>query len=672
MRVYEITRWDPELHKVDGSYLLATHDAYYWVAGAEGRNLRSENLPMATLARVGADLLNVSTADFAFWAPIFLAVLTAIPIALWAFLLDARFAALFAAVLGSLAPTFYTRTRLGFFDTDWATMFFPILISLLLAAWLIPRIHLKNSIRTKELLNRLDPVLPIILILVLAVGVPWHNFIPLYALSILFIALFLIVIFGVEGTRSSSLLLLLLLGITLWLGWVGAVLGLILWFMLIRSKMVFTKSWHRNLLLILLIALLGSLSWSYFEGYIVSTLSTYAREVVSTTSLSFVEKKLDYPLLVSSLRETQTMSLKITLQGMAFLWWIGVLGVLGFLFLLYKRPITILLLPLLLLGFLSIRLGARFTMFASPVIFLGLFVPLDWGMGVIIQKSEWGWKRQSLIGFAGLLAIFIMVFRTYMRLPIETAIGKGHAEVLTKLREEVQPDETIWTWWDFGYATQYFTGLHTFSDGGRNSGEFLVTLGNIFGTSDPNHSAGMIQFATSTDFKPWVEWETWEEDQLEGWFASLGDTYAGNIPDPAHYIIIPWDAITFLPWIQYYGSWDFLKGEGELSRVEQVKRPRQLDLETGEFFLGEDDSGYVLTVDLIGKTGLQHFVYSENIGGPHLLLDTTSSKVFLLDEVAYQSVLVQLLLLPPDATDLELPYELLIDGFPDARVFVLE
>jgi hypothetical protein len=79
-----------------------------------------------------------------------------------------------------------------------------------------------------------------------------------------------------------------------------------------------------------------------------------------------------------------------------------------------------------------------------------------------------------------------------------------------------------------------------------------------------------------------------------------------------------------------------------------------------------------VTVDIMDEGGTQHYDYPENAGGPHLLLDAASSQVLLLDETAYQSILVQLLIsIPGEITNAE-PYVLMIDGFPSTRVFRLE
>ncbi len=672
MRLLEAPRWDPATQQVNGEYILATHDAYFWVVGAEGINTASTGTPMALLLEVGADIFQTSPANIAFWAPVFLAALVTIPIALWAWQLGAPYAALVAAVLGSLAPAFYTRTRLGYYDTDWATSFFPLMISWLMAVWIQPRLRGSMHAEAEELMGPIWLQKPAIIVLVAAIGTPWHNFIPLYLTALLWVAAAFVVLFGSKGTRGDSFLVLFAVGLTVVLGWWGAILALALLWARGRGSHILVQRWATGLSLGMLLILLVSLTWNQMESYLATTLSTYAAALVHDLPGTGSNGSVVYPDLVASLRETQIMSIPNVLEGVGFLPWLGILGIMGYAVLLWKKPITFFLFPLLLLGLASTRLGARFAMFAAPVVFLGLFVPLDWGLGFAVEKFGWKKKWRSVIAVSSLILALIWVYQTYARLPIESAIRKGHAEVLQELGEIAEPESLVWTWWDYGYATQYFTGLNTFSDGGRNRGEYLFTLGRVFGTADLNQSAGMVRFATKKDHQPWTVWETWDEPQMSSWLADLREDEVSTSTYPPQYIVVQWEALQFLPWIQYFGSWDIYEEGGQRSRVVAVMRPEELDLNTGKFMVGGEGEGFVVTVDILDERGLQHYAYPENAGGPHLLLDSASSEVLLLDETAYNSMLVQLLISKSDGAGFADPYELVIDGLPSARVFRLD
>ncbi|MCJ7512552.1 MAG: hypothetical protein MUO23_06230, partial [Anaerolineales bacterium] len=89
VRLLEAPRWEAPIHRVDGEYLLATHDAYAWVSGAEWEDTHAAGSPMALLLDSLSGLTKVRAANLAFWLPAVLAALSAIPITLWAAHLNA-------------------------------------------------------------------------------------------------------------------------------------------------------------------------------------------------------------------------------------------------------------------------------------------------------------------------------------------------------------------------------------------------------------------------------------------------------------------------------------------------------------------------------------------------------------------------------------------------------
>jgi dolichyl-diphosphooligosaccharide--protein glycosyltransferase len=101
LRLMEYPRWDQSGFKVDGEWLLATHDAYFWVAGAEDENPIAEPMPMAVLLDLLSRIFPIPLANLAFWASILLAALVAIPLALWCYFLGAPYAALIVPILGA-------------------------------------------------------------------------------------------------------------------------------------------------------------------------------------------------------------------------------------------------------------------------------------------------------------------------------------------------------------------------------------------------------------------------------------------------------------------------------------------------------------------------------------------------------------------------------------------
>ena len=671
VRLFELPRWDvADLH-IDGERLLATNDAYFWVAGAEGVNPAAQSHPMAVLLDALSLILPISLADIAFWGSILLAALVAVPLALWCDSLQLSKAMFAAPLLISLTPAFYNRTRLGFYDSDWATLFFPLLIGWLLGVWIQP--HLRKSAQSDQTEpdRNIDRTMPAILILLTAIALPWHNAIGLFLLAFLGIAFLLSLFLGTPKGRAATFPGLTAVALVVWLGWIGAAAGLIfLWFM----KLVPTRFQNRRvtrLLGVIFVTLLVVSAAFQFRGYLADAIPAYAGEFFGQAEPQAASFSLVFPDTTASIQETQHPDLMEALSGSAFHPLLGAAGILG-LFILLRRKITAsFFLPLLVLGLGSVRLGVRFTMYAAPAILLGLFTVLDWLLTYTRERGNWGTFTRIGIPTILLLTIVPAVDQTLRYLPVETVVDKAHAETLVELSGIGDPAGTIWTSWDYGYAAQHFSGMNTFADGRRNSGEYLFSLGVVFGSESIYRSADFIHFAAQHDNVPWEVWETWSETEWDTWWEALGndDSPIESLPVPA-YLFVQWEATPFLKWYAYYESWEFAAQAGQHSRVWSIRMPQELDLNSGVFEFDGDQRVQAVTIDVLSESGVLHYDFPKT-GGPHLLVNQINGEVMLLDEAAYRSAFIQLLLLPVDELEAASPFHLVIEDFPYVRVFEL-
>lgn len=124
LRMVEWPCWQNPEYRLGSQWLLATHDAYHWVAGAEGFGLAVGH-PMAEMLRIISAALHTYPAAVAFWFPAVLASLVAGIVFAWVWALGSMEAGVAAGLLTSLAPGFLARTLLGYYDTDLVTLFFP-------------------------------------------------------------------------------------------------------------------------------------------------------------------------------------------------------------------------------------------------------------------------------------------------------------------------------------------------------------------------------------------------------------------------------------------------------------------------------------------------------------------------------------------------------------------
>lgn len=121
LRMLEWPCWQNPEYRLGSEWLLATHDAYHWVAGAEGFG-HAVGHPMAVMLRGMADLLGTYPAAVAFWFPALLSCFVAVIVYAWVWALGSMEAGVAAGLLTSLAPGFLARTLLGYYDTDLVTL----------------------------------------------------------------------------------------------------------------------------------------------------------------------------------------------------------------------------------------------------------------------------------------------------------------------------------------------------------------------------------------------------------------------------------------------------------------------------------------------------------------------------------------------------------------------
>lgn len=136
-RLLEYPYWGNPNYKLGEEYLLATHDAYHWIAGAEGFEF-GVGRPLSEFARIMANLTGMSPANVGFWIPPFMGGLFAVGVFLWGWGLGAPYGGLCAGVLATLSPAFLARTLLGFYDNDFVVLLFAVILGLAPALWLTP------------------------------------------------------------------------------------------------------------------------------------------------------------------------------------------------------------------------------------------------------------------------------------------------------------------------------------------------------------------------------------------------------------------------------------------------------------------------------------------------------------------------------------------------------
>jgi undecaprenyl-diphosphooligosaccharide--protein glycosyltransferase len=157
----------------------------------------------------------------------------------------------------------------------------------------------------------------------------------------------------------------------------------------------------------------------------------------------------------------------------------------GYIWLSYKHKVMLLALPMLGLGFLALSGGLRFTIYAVPVMALGI--------GFLIVQVSSNLKNnyvQYLFISLATVAILTPNIKHAYNYKVPTVFTKDEVVVLDKLKSIASREDYVVGWWDYGYPIRYYSDVKTLSDGGKHSGS--VNFPTSFALTNPQLSAAKM------------------------------------------------------------------------------------------------------------------------------------------------------------------------------------
>ncbi|WDL74201.1 hypothetical protein IP360_04940 [Helicobacter winghamensis] len=425
----------------NNAWLLNTHDAYFYAQGAKDILNTMESfldsnfsLTKSTLNSPTHELLSLITACIAFFAPLsleqvffylpgFFGTLIVFPM----FYITRDFGmlpAILASILSALSVSYFNRTIFGYYDTD--MLILPLTLSVIALIF-------SNSQRVFGILFALS------------------VFALLYYPNLRYIFLgFIVILCCFKDKREVVILLMFSLVFALYVPlslfplWIlfGIALSIfkIPQFKATPFIITFCVFW-----LLILYPLIPSLLRSPF-------LSPF---------LPLVESTLQQPLptlnILDSIAETSKLSIfslaKRTSGNLALF----LLSLFGYGYLVYKRRIFLLFLPLLLLGSFSLLQGLRFSFYATCVCALGLAYLLSF-----IKWIPYSRLFQTLF-ICIAITPHLQHIKNYTPKPI---LDFTEAQILKEI--PTSNGDFALAWWDYGYMINYFSNLNAFIDGGKH------------------------------------------------------------------------------------------------------------------------------------------------------------------------------------------------------------
>ena len=445
---------DTEQFKFNNQFMINTNDGYYYAEGARdivaGKLENTNDLSPfesagSILTAFIAKILPFSFETVIFYMPAFLSSLLVIPIILIGRSIGKLEVGFIGALLASIAWSYYNRSMVGYYDTDLLNIVFPTFL-----LW-----SLIWAIKTQE-----DKYLIFTALDIIAYRW-WYP--QSYALEFAFFGLvgaYVLYQYVKKEDFQYNLLLITfmmfaMMGLDGWIRFI-IVIGLFIG-LKFQREMVLKYLYYLFILSLILFMATGGFDpiWGKLKAYVFKD----AISVVGT------DLKLHFYTVMQTIREAgqipfETFANRISGHTITFL-----LSIIGYIWLALRHKIMLLGLPMIGLGFLALSGGLRFTIYAVPVLALGIGF-LIYEVSDLIKNKLVKYLVMSLLTI-GILAPNIQHVINYK---VPTVFMKDEVVVLDKLKKIASREDYVVGWWDYGYPIRYYADVKTLSDGGKHSG----------------------------------------------------------------------------------------------------------------------------------------------------------------------------------------------------------
>lgn len=669
--VYQFNGYEPFIF--NGQFMINTNDGYYWAEGARDLLSGMTTNPdakdffdrfhqlhdLSPTATAGAQLtaffayvLPFSFESVIFYLPVFLSSLVVVPIILIAKSLKNLEMGLIAALLASIAWSYYNRTMAGYFDTDMLNIVLPMFL-LWSIIW---------AIRTKQDIYLLLTALDIL------VYRWWYP--QSYALETSFfgLILFYTLIFDRETKYNYKLLAMMLFAMMGLPEYVRLVIVLVAYVALKKESM---QQYIYYILALGVVFYFGTGGftpiWGKLKQYIFKDVISVGEEGL----------KLQFFTVMQTIREAgkipfDTFANRISGHPITFIVSLG-----GYAYLSYKHKIMLLALPLIGLGFLASVGGLRFTIYAVPILAFGIAFLIT-ELASLMPTSKL--KVLSMVAFT--LAVLFPNYKHIDAYKVPTVFSATEVKTLDKLKNIADREDYVIGWWDYGYPVRYYADVKTLADGGKHSGSVNFPLSFIL-TKPQDVAAKMARLDVEQTEKTFefvdknkqlikdknlTVFSTIEQMTTEYGFKDTNDFLLSlqtdiKLPKKTRdiYFYLPFKMINILPTVNLFSNINLMNGKQGAKPFFFVSRNFKdmgdkinfgrgvvLDKRTGNVMLGQQkvplkrfvktayDKQMKLQVDekLLNITANLNIIYMSNY-----------NTFLILDDAMYDSLYIQLMVL---------------------------
>jgi dolichyl-diphosphooligosaccharide--protein glycosyltransferase/undecaprenyl-diphosphooligosaccharide--protein glycosyltransferase len=474
--------------------------------------------------------------------PSVISSLVVVPIMLIARLYHKIWWGFFAALLGSIAWSYYNRTMTGYYDTDMFSAMAPMFILYFLIKSTID-FNLKSALYAALAIVWYPFLYDQGLAIVYAMGMIYGAYMVWYhreekttyaSLILIFLALIPMAKFGLSSPYTYLVHTILV---------AGAYLAVSKGKLSLKQEMVAAGGF------MILFLLLGNVF-----GLMLSKILSYTIEGTKEGALHFYA--VNQTVMEAGHIPFSTFDNSISGSQVGV-----VLSLIGYLVLILKHRAFVLALPLVGIGIFALWGGLRFTVYAVPVAAMSA-VYLFFVIGESIKESR---LRYGFI----VLATAAMLYPNITHIvsyKVPTVLNKAEVEDLVKLNKIAASKDYTLTWWDYGYPVWYYSETNTLIDGGKHDNDNFI-ISKIMQTTSPALAANLSRLAVETyvDSNYTIVADrlfTKEEPDI-----LLSQLESSTYPLPPKtrdiYLYLPYRMLPIFPTVAVFGNLDLKSGKEE-------------------------------------------------------------------------------------------------------------
>jgi len=538
----------------NGQLMINTNDGYFFASGAQKElfGMHMENPRVFGMWDYGViffTTLLVKITPFSLetvilYMPAVVSSLVVIPIILIARLYGRTLWGFFAALLGSIAWSYYNRTMTGYYDTDMFSAMAPMFI-----LFFLMKSTVDFSLRSAFYAAMAIAVYPFLydsgLSIVYAMGIMYAAYMVFYhrhekgtyfSLILVFVSL---LPFPFVSPYSYMVKTAVLAGLYLWLP---------------KSTLDQKKA--------MITAALLFVAFLFFGNVLHLLLGKIANYISTGTK----ESGLHFYSVVQTVREAGQIPFSTFANRISGSQIGVVLSLIGYILLLLRYRAFVLALPLVGIGIFALWGGLRFTVYAVPVAAMSV-IYLFCVVGDFFKDKR---MKYAFVVTATAAMLYPNVVHI-IGYKVPTVLKKPEVEDLVRLNHIADPKDYTLSWWDYGYPIWYYSDTNTLIDGGKHNNDNFI-ISKIMQTTSPELAANLSRLAVETyvDSNYSVVADTLfkngKKDQ-EDPNVLLEEIGSGSYEIPPKtrdiYLYLPYRMLSIFPTVMVFGNLDLTTGKAE-------------------------------------------------------------------------------------------------------------